>query len=81
MSGERAERLEVLRRVEVLIVAAETLHMPRSEARDFTEDELERAAWANLAIDDPSLLHMVRPAAIERGEALVREGAGDDHAG
>lgn len=46
---------ETLRTVERLIVSGETMHMPRSEARDFTEEELARAVWADLAIEDPSL--------------------------
>lgn len=46
---------ETLRTVERLIVSRETMHMPRSEARDFTEEELVRAAWADLAIENPSL--------------------------
>jgi len=44
-----------LHTVENLIVAGESMRMQRSEARDFSEEELIRAAWADLAIEDPSL--------------------------
>lgn len=46
---------ETLRTVEQMIVSGGKMHMPRSEARDFTEEELVRAAWADLAIENPSL--------------------------